>query len=165
MSIAVLKRAGLFIAYVLVQAMVLGRIHLFGFATPLLYVYFVVKFPRNYPKWGILLWSFSLGLAIDIFCNTPGVAAGALTLIGALQPYIFQLFVPRDSVDDLVPAIRTIGLAKFAYYVTILVLAYCIVFFSLETFSYFDIVEWMMCVFGSAVFTLALIMTFESVRG
>lgn len=72
MSIDVLKRAGLFIAYVLVQAMVLGRIHLFGFATPLLYVYFVVKFPRNYPKWGILLWSFSLGLAIDIFCNTPG---------------------------------------------------------------------------------------------
>lgn len=54
MSIDVLKRAGLFIAYVLVQAMVLGRIHLFGFATPLLYVYFVVKFPRNYPKWGIL---------------------------------------------------------------------------------------------------------------
>ena len=51
MSIDVLKRAGLFIAYVLVQAMVLGRIHLFGFATPLLYVYFVVKFPRNYPKW------------------------------------------------------------------------------------------------------------------
>lgn len=165
MSIDLLKRVGLFLVYVLVQAMVLGRIHLFGFATPLLYVYFVVKFPRNYPKWGILLWCFTLGLSIDTFSNTPGVAAGALTLLGAIQPYLFELFVPRDSVDDMVPAIRTIGVGKFVYYAVIMVVIYCLIFFSLETFSYFNVVEWLKCVGGSALFTLALILTFESVRG
>ncbi len=40
MSIDLLKRAGLFIVFALAQTIVLGRIHLFGYATPLLYVYF-----------------------------------------------------------------------------------------------------------------------------
>lgn len=55
MSIDTLKRAALFVVFILVQTMILGRIHLFGFATPLLYVYFVLLFPRNYPKWGIMV--------------------------------------------------------------------------------------------------------------
>ena len=62
MSMDFLKQLGLFVVFVLIQTMVLGRIHLFDFATPLLYVYFVAMFPRNYPKWAILLWSFALGL-------------------------------------------------------------------------------------------------------
>lgn len=60
MTIDLLKRTGWFLVFVLAQALVLGRIHLFNCATPLLYVYFVTSFPRNYPKWGTLLWSFML---------------------------------------------------------------------------------------------------------
>ena len=52
-------------ALVLAQALVFNYIHLFGYATVLLYVYFVVMFPRNYPRWAILLWSFFLGLSAD----------------------------------------------------------------------------------------------------
>lgn len=163
MSTEVLKRAAWFIVFVLAQATVLGRIHLYEVATPLLYVWFVIKFPVDSQRWTILLWSFCLGLAVDIFSNTPGVAAGSLTLIGLLQPILLQLFMPRDAADDLMPSIRTLGLAKFFYYATILVLIYCLTFFSLETFSYFNLVEWGLCVVGSAVFTLVLIMTFESV--
>ena len=61
MSSDLLKRVALFVAFVLVQAVVLGRIHLFNCATPLFYVYFITMFPRNYPKWGILLWGFLMG--------------------------------------------------------------------------------------------------------
>lgn len=42
-----------------------------------------------------------MGLCIDVFANTPGVAAASMTFIGLLQPYLFELFVPRDSADDL----------------------------------------------------------------
>ena len=55
MSVDFLKRLGLFVVFVLAQTMVLGHIHLFGYATPLVYVYFVSMFPRSYPKWSILL--------------------------------------------------------------------------------------------------------------
>lgn len=163
MPIDFLKRLGLFFVFVLAQTMVLGRIHLFGYATPLLYVYFVAMFNRNYPKWAVLLWSFAMGLTIDIFSNTPGVAAASLTLIGAIQPYFLEPFIPRDSVDDLRPSIRTIGVVKYVYYITILVVLYCLVFFSLEAFNFFNWIDILKSVGGSAVITLVLILTFESV--
>ncbi len=161
MTIDLLKRAGWFVVFILVQALVLGRIHLFNCATPLFYVYFVSQFPRNYPKWATLLWSFMLGLMIDTFSNTPGLASASLTLTAAIQPYIFELFVPRDSVDDLKPALSTLGPLKYSYYIIILVLTYCLVFYSLELFSFFNISQWALCVAGSTAITLLLIYTFE----
>ena len=91
MTIDLLKRFLQFCLFVLVQALILNRILLFGCAMPLLYVYFVILFPRNYPKWGILLWSFAMGLSIDMFSNTPGIGSASLTLIGALQPLVLEL--------------------------------------------------------------------------
>ena len=161
---SLLKRMGMFVVFVLAQAMVLGHIHLFDYATPLLYVYFVLSFPRNYPKWAILLWSFALGLVIDIFSNTPGVAAASMTLIGILQPYIFELFISRDAAENLQPSLRSIGLAKFFYYSVFLVVLYCVVFYTLEFFNLHDIMEWVKCVCGSAAITLVLILTFESFK-
>jgi rod shape-determining protein MreD len=103
MSADLFKRAGLFVAFILAQTLVLGSIHLFGYATPMLYVYFVLLFPRNYPKWGILLWSFCMGLVIDMFFNTPGVAAASMTLIGAIQPYYFEMYLSRDAAENIQP--------------------------------------------------------------
>ena len=161
MSSDLLKRGGLFVVFVLAQAMVLGHIHLFNYATPLLYVYFMTMFPRNYPKWGILLWGFFMGLCIDILFNTPGLASASLTLIAAVQPYYFRLFVSHDSAENLQPSLSAIGTVKYSYYIVALVLLYCLVFYTLEMFSFFNFVLWVLCVFGSAAITLALIFTFE----
>ena len=160
----ILKRVGWFVVFVLAQAMVLGRIHLFNCATPLLYVYFVTQFPRNYPKWGSLLWAFFMGLIIDIFSNTPGLASASLTLIAAVQPYYFELFIPRDSSETLKPSLATLGMLRYSYYIVVLVLLYCLVFFSLEMFTYFNWIQWLMNVGGSAAITLLLIFTFEGIR-
>ena len=160
-----MKRLGLFFAFVLAQGMVLGRIHMFGVATPLFYVYFVSSFPHNYPKWGVLLWSFCLGLMVDIFANTPGLAAASLTLLAFIQPRFFELFVSRDTVDDIKPSLASMGVVKYSYYITTLVLLYCLLFFSLEMFNFFNALRWLMCVVGSTVITLALIFSFETARG
>lgn len=159
-----LKRAGWFVVFILAQAVVLGRIHLFGCATPLLYVYFITQFPRNYPKWAILVWAFLMGLLIDTFSNTPGLAAASLTIIAAVQPYYLGILVPRDSVENFKPALSTLGPTKYTYYIVVLVLIYCLVFFSLELFNFFNWVQWAQCVGGSAVITLLLIFTFEIVK-
>lgn len=164
MTIDLLKRFMWFMVFVLAQAIVLGRIHLFGVATPLFYVYFVIQFPRNYPKWANLLWSFFLGLFIDVFSNTPGLAAASLTLIAAIQPYCLEVFVPRDSAEDLKPALSTLGPTRYSYYLVFLVLMYCLVFYSLELFTFFDLEYWGLCVVGSAAITLVLIFTCELVK-
>ena len=79
----ILKRTLMLIVFCLVQVMVLNRIHVFNCATPLLYVYFAIMFPRSYPKWAIMLWCFALGVVIDAFSNTPGVASASMTLVAA----------------------------------------------------------------------------------
>ncbi len=164
MSADIFKRAGLFVAFALAQVLVLGHIHLFGYATPLLYVYFVLLFPRNYPKWGILLWSFGLGLVMDIFFNTPGVAAASMTLIGVIQPYYFEMYVSRDASENMQPSIQNIGWMKYFYYSLVLVVIYCLVFFTLDAFTFYNWVVWLKSVTGSVALTMLMILTFETVQ-
>lgn len=163
MNAGLFRRLGAFALLFVVQMLVLNNIHLFGCATPLLYVMFVLSFNRNYPKWAILLWCFALGLCVDISSNTPGVAAGSMTLIGVLQPYILIPFIPRDSADDFQPTIRTLGVLKFAYYTIICVFIYCLCFFSLEVFHFFNWQQWLLNIGGSWVLTVLLILVIENV--
>ncbi|MBQ3362238.1 MAG: rod shape-determining protein MreD, partial [Prevotella sp.] len=148
----------------LAQSLVLGGIHLFNCATPLLYVYFVMMFPRNYPKWALLLWSFSMGLLIDVLFNTPGLAAASLTLIAAIQPYLLEAFTTQDSAENLEPTLKTLGWKKYTVYAVMTVLIFCIVIYSLEMFSFFNLLHWAMCVIGSTLITLVFIFTFEITR-
>ena len=155
---------GIFAVLCLAQAFVFNRIHLFGCATPLIYIYMIIKLERNYPKWGMLLWGFALGLTVDVLSNTPGVAAASLTLIGAVQPYFMELFVQRDAAENLSPSLKTLGYGKFTFFASMLTLLYCIVFFTLETFSFFNLSQWIAQVLGSAIISLVIILTIESVR-
>ena len=161
MSEDFLKRLGWFALFFLAQVVVLGRIHLFHYATPLLYVYFVISFERNQPKWAGLLWAFFMGLFIDIFLNTPGLAAASLTFIAAIQPYFLILFLPRDAADNLKPSMATLGPSKYSTYMITLVTLYCVLFYSLEFFNFFNWLQWALCVVGSTLITIALIYTFE----
>ena len=157
------KRATAFVLFCLVQALVLNHFHLLGYATPLLYVDFALTFRRGTPRWSILVWCFALGLCIDMFSNTPGVAAGAMTLIGLLQPYLLEPFVPRDSADDLIPSMRTLGIGKFITYAMLLVVIYCLVFFALEAFSFYNWQQWLICTGSSIGLTLVLILVIENI--
>ena len=164
MATDILKKTLLLIAFCMVQVLVCNQIHLFGYATPLVYVYFVLLFQRNYPKWIIMLWCFALGLLIDVFSNTPGVAAGAMTLTAFLQPYILEPFIPRDSIDDLKPSFANLGILKFSGYTLICVVIFCLAFFSLEAFSFFNWEQWLYNVGGSILLTFILILIVEDVR-
>lgn len=164
MTIDSLKRIAVFLMFFLGQVLVLNRIQLFGYATPLLYIYFILLFPRNYPKWALLLWSFFLGLVIDAFSNTPGVACTSLTLIGVLQPYLLELFTPRDADEDMQPSLKNLGWQKFITYSLLITLVFCLVFFTIEAFNMLNWLHWLKCVIGSTIITLLLIFTFETVR-
>jgi rod shape-determining protein MreD len=164
MNIDFLKRLLLFVVLLLVQVLVLNHIHLFDYATPLLYIYFVISFNRNYPKWAILVWSFLLGLSVDIFANTPGVAAASLTLLGLLQPYVLELFMQRDSDENMQPAIFTMGLPKYVYFTAIMTFVYCLVFFTVEMFSFFNWAQWILCIITSTVLSAVLILVVDNLR-
>ena len=164
MAIDTLRRAAHFVALCLAQALVFNHVHLFGYVTVLLYVYFVVIFPRSYPRWAILLWSFALGLSVDMFTNTPGMAAAALTLVGFLQPYLLELFLPRDAAENIKSSVSALGFTRFLTLASILVFVHCLVFFTIESFGFFNWLEWLLTIGGTTLLTLVLLITIETVR-
>lgn len=164
MNIDFLKRLLLFFGLMLVQALVLNHVHLFGVATPLLYVYFAISFRRGTPKWAMLVWSFLLGLSIDVFSNTPGLAAASMTLVAAVQPYLLELFIQRGDDDEVLPSIMTFGLGKFSLFALILTFVYCVVFFTLESFTFFNWIQWLLNMGTSVLLTLLLVLVVDNLR-
>ncbi len=164
MTISTLKRILVFALFCLAQALVFNRIQLFGCATPLLYVYFVIMFPRNFPKWSILLWSFTLGLVIDMFTNTPGVATSSLTAIAAIQPYLLELFLPHDAEEGMEASAKDMGWEKFITYSAICVFIFCLLFFTFDSLNMLNLGFWLQCVIGSTILTLLLTITLENIR-
>lgn len=164
MNIDFLKRLLLFFGLMLVQALVLNHVHLFGVATPLLYVYFAISFRRGTPKWAMLVWSFLLGLSIDVFSNTPGLAAASMTLVAAVQPYLLELFIQHGDDDEVLPSISEFGLGKFSLFALILTFVYCLVFFTLESFTFFNWLQWLLSIFTSLLLTLLLVLVVDNLR-
>ncbi len=164
MTIDIIKRMLQFVVLCLVQALVLNHVSLFGYATPMLYVWLVITLPHGISRTSAMLWAFALGFVIDIFSNTPGMASASLTILAAVQPTFFSLFLQHDAPADLRPSIRTMGGNRFSFYVFTLVVLHCIVFFSLEAFSFLNWPLLLKSIIGSAVLTFILILTLENFR-
>ena len=105
-----------------------------------------------------------MGLTMDTFTNTPGVAAAAMTLIGFVQPYWLELFVPRDAEPDMRVSTVTLGYWKFLLYALLLTLLFCAVFFSLQAFRLYDWQHLLLCIGSSTLLTLILMMALEGVK-
>lgn len=164
MAIELLNRLAMFMALFVAQVLILNHVHLFDVATPLLYVYFAITFRRGFPKWIMLLSCFLLGLVIDIFSSTPGLAAGCMTLVAFVQPYVLESVVPRDSAADLEVSLKSLGTNKFCFLSSVITVFFCLLFFAVEAFSFFDWLVWLERAFTSAVLTWILMMAIESVR-
>lgn len=145
------------------QVLLFNNIHLLGYATPLPYVYVVLHFRRDCPRWAMLLWAFAIGMVIDIFSNTPGVAAATMTLVAMLRPLLLEPFVPRDSEPSLAPGYRSLGALRFVCCAILTTLLYCMVFFALDIFDPAAWMQWVRCTVGSTIVTTVLVLAFAGV--
>ena len=164
MNIDFIHRIGLMVFFILVQVLILNHIHLFNVATPLVYVYFILLFPRNQQRWVSILLAFFLGLILDSFSNTPGETAFALTLTAFLHPYFLSLYLERDNSDNFTPSMAKMGFMKYATYVLLLTFIFCFTLFTLEAFSFFNWAQWLLCILGSWGVTSLIIIAIDSVR-
>ena len=73
MIITYIHRIGWFIGLVLLQVLILNNVHIAGYATPFLYIYFILKFSSGTSRNELMLWAFFFGLTIDIFSDTTGI--------------------------------------------------------------------------------------------
>lgn len=165
MVIDILRRIGLIVLFVLVQALVLNRIHLFACATPLLFVYFIILYPSTMPRWAGLILAFILGLSIDAANNTPGLAAFSLTLTAFVQSYLLPLYLDKeDTMSTFYPSIASMGWMKYLSYAFVLTFLFTFTYFTLEAFNFYHWLHWLMSVAGSWLLTFLLIITIDCVK-
>ena len=165
MLINYLHKIGWFIGLVLLQVLILNNVHIAGYATPFLYIYLILKFESDTPRNALMLWAFFLGLAVDVFSDTPGMNAAATVLLAFLRPTFLRLFVPRDTLDTLVPAIRTMGILPFLKYLVVSVLIHHGLLLTLEFVSFAHIGTLLLRIAASTLLTVTCIMAVEGIKG
>jgi rod shape-determining protein MreD len=79
-----------FILLLAVQIVIFNNMNFLGFVMPLPYILFIILYPVNGNKTGLLFASFLLGLTMDIFSNSGGVHAAACLTLAYLRPSIFK---------------------------------------------------------------------------
>jgi len=161
-SISSLRLVLLFFLLVFMQIWLFGNIHLFGFATPLLYVYFIIKLPVKISPNTALLLSALLGFVIDIFEGTLGLNMLVMVITGFLRHFLVKLFAPKDVFEDYIPSFTTFGKFLFLRYAGVIAIIQIFLLYSIESFSLFSPVILFLRITGSFTLTILFIFAFES---
>lgn len=128
-TILFVRRLLILILLVAFQVLILNRIVLFGYVTPLFYLWMIARFDTAMSRVSMLLWSFFLGLAIDLASGTPGLNASCATLLGMLQPGFVKLFVSTERHEMIVPGTASMGRGFIGYLLLLTGLHHTIYFF------------------------------------
>jgi rod shape-determining protein MreD len=126
-----------FVALVLFQVLVINHIRLGGYVHPYIYLIFIMLLPFNTPKWQLLVLGFVLGLTIDLFTGTPGLHAGATTLMSFCRPSIIKLVTGNQKFENITePNLGQLGGIWILRYVFCMVFVHHFALFILESFSF-----------------------------
>lgn len=142
------------------QAILLNRINVFGFATPVLYIYFLLKLPFGRSPFYVIISGFLLGLIIDIFLNTPGMNAAAATMVATFRKPILNLFYDREIFDEFIPGINT-GTSQFVKLTVFVVILHLTLLFFIESFTMFNAVNTIKRIVASSLISILIIISLD----
>lgn len=150
-----------FAILILLQVLVFNQISIFGFATPFLYIYFLLKLPIGRNVFYVIIMGFLMGFVIDIFLNTPGINAAATTLIAVLRRPLLRLFFTREEFENFIPGIYS-ALGPFVRFAVVMVMIHQTAIFGLEALSIFNLNILLLRLLSSVVLTLILLFALDS---
>ena len=160
----VTHRLGWFLGLAMLQVLVLNQMHVVGYATPFLYIYFILKLNTRTSRNALMLWAFALGLVIDIFGNTPGMNASVILLAFSLTS-ILRLVTLRDIDEGFRQSVRSMGVSSFMRYVFLSCSLFCTVLFLIDTFSFYDFPVLLLKILSSIISTMLCVFCVEMLGG
>ena len=161
----VTRRLGWFLGLAMLQVLVLNQMHIWGYATPFLYIYFILKLNTRTSRNALMLWAFALGLVIDIFGNTPGMNAASVILLAFSRTSILRLVTLRDIDEGFRPSVRSMGVSSFMRYVFLSCSLFCTVLFLIDTFSFYDFPVLLLKILSSIISTMLCVFCVEMLGG
>ena len=128
----------IFLILLLLQVMIINNINIGVWGiTPMFYALFVLALPFETPRWALLVLGFAMGFANDVFCDTPGLNAGATTLMAFARPWVLGMLAPRDGYENGTrPYLMHMGFVWYIYYSGLLILIHHAAYFMLDAFGF-----------------------------
>ncbi|MFZ4670391.1 MAG: rod shape-determining protein MreD [Flavobacterium sp.] len=123
-----------FVLLLTAQVLIFNRIDLFGFINPFPYILFIILYPVNGNKTGLIVASFFLGLLMDMFWNSGGVHAAACVVLAYYRPSIFKFSFGLSYEYQTVKLNDILTPERFSFILIAVVIHHAILFF-LEIFK------------------------------
>ncbi|MCD8304694.1 MAG: rod shape-determining protein MreD [Prevotellaceae bacterium] len=160
-----LKRIWQIVLLVAAQILVCNHFHIFGYATPMIYVLFLCYIPINANRIGTLCWAFVLGLLVDLFSGTPGQASASMTLAAFAQAPLLKAMAPKERPEDFTPSFRALGKGSHTVFLLVLTCIHHVSYIALEYMSFFSLLDAALSLAGSLLLSMAVMLTLETMRG
>jgi hypothetical protein len=153
MNSALLGNIARFVLLLAAQVLIFNRIDLFGFINPLPYILFIILYPVNGNKSGLLIASFFLGLLMDMFCNSGGVHASACLILAYVRPSIFKFSFGLSYEYQTVKLNDVLTPERFSFILIAVVIHHSILFV-LEVFTVNFLFDILLRTILSTIFTI-----------
>ncbi|MFT5745334.1 MAG: hypothetical protein ACI9XO_000397 [Paraglaciecola sp.] len=154
MNSLIYKNGLRFLGLVLIQGLILRNIGVgwesFPYFNVLIYPLFILLLPMRTPTPLVIFLGFCIGISIDMFYNSLGVHAAAMTFSAFVRPLILKQLEPRGGYNtNYSPTAMRYGSTWFAWYAGVFMLLHCFTYFFVEAFTpYYMIDIWLKTIFS-----------------
>ncbi|MEN9489016.1 MAG: hypothetical protein RL494_1281 [Bacteroidota bacterium] len=153
MNSALIINSVRFVFLLLAQIVIFNNINLFGYISPYPYVLFILLYPVNSNRAGLLVASFLLGLIVDIFSNSGGIHATASLVLAYIRPAYFKFAFGLSYEYQTIKINDKLSPERFTF-ILISILTHHLILFLLEYFKFTFVLDALLRTIVTTLFTL-----------
>ncbi|TDE31197.1 rod shape-determining protein MreD [Flavobacterium ranwuense] len=155
MNSALLVNIFRFILLLAVQIIIFNNMTFLGYISPFPYILFIILYPVNGNKSGLVVASFLLGLIMDMFSNSGGIHATACLVLAYVRPSIFKFAFGLSYEYQTVKLNDVLTPERFSF-ILLSVVIHHFTLFLLEAFQFSFIFDILIRTLLSTVFTIII---------
>jgi len=155
MNSAMLFNITRFILLLAVQVVIFNNFNFLGYINPFPYILFIILYPVNGNKYGLLAASFFLGLIMDLFCNSGGVHTAACLTLAYFRPSIFKFSFGLSYEYQTVRLNDVLTPERFSF-ILLAVIIHHLTLFVLEVFTFEFLWDIILRTVVSTLFTIII---------
>ncbi|SHF95999.1 rod shape-determining protein MreD [Flavobacterium fluvii] len=144
-----------FLLLLAVQIVVFNNMNFLGYISPFPYILFIILYPVNSNKSGLLAASFFLGIIMDMFCNSGGIHTTACLVLAFYRPYLFRFSFGLSYEYQTVKLNDVLTPERFTF-ILLSVVIHHFVLFILEAFKISFFWDILIRTLFSTVFTIII---------
>ncbi len=144
-----------FILLLAVQIIIFNNMNFLGYISPFPYLLFIILYPVNGNKSGLVLTSFLLGLIMDMFSNSGGIHATACLVLAYFRPFIFKFAFGLSYEYQTIKLNDVLTPERFSF-ILLSVFIHHFTLFVLEAFQFSFIFDILIRILLSTVFTIII---------